>query len=176
MSALIGSCVGLIGSCVARAAGEDWWRRSILTFGIRRKAQHMVSLNPYLSFRNTARDALEHYHSVLGGSLDIMTFGSMPDMGYDPSESELVMHGQLTTDDGLVLMASDTPSSMEYRDPAGMSVSLSGDEADKLHAAWDGLSEGGTITVPLEAAPWGGEFGMFVDKFGIDWMVAVNAG
>ena len=62
----------------------------------------MVNLNPYLSFRNTARDALEHYHSVLGGSLDIMTFGSMPDMGYDPSESELVMHGQLTTDDGLV--------------------------------------------------------------------------
>jgi len=137
----------------------------------------MVTLNPYLSFRDNAREALEHYHRVLGGSLDISTFGSMPgEMGYDPSESELVMHGQLSTDDGLVLMASDTPSSMEYREPAGISVSLSGDEADTLRAAWDGLSDGGQVTIPLAPAPWGGESGMFVDRFGISWMVAINAG
>ncbi|WP_309065878.1 VOC family protein [Microbacterium sp.] len=134
----------------------------------------MPTLNPYLSFRDNARAALEHYQQVLGGSLDIMTFGSMPDMGYDPSESELVMHGQLTTDDGMVLMASDTPSGMEYRQAQGISVSVSGSESDRLRAIWDGLSDGATVVLPLEPAPWGGEFGMLVDRFGISWMVAIN--
>lgn len=134
----------------------------------------MPTLNPYLSFRDNARAALEHYQQVLGGSLDIMTFGSMPDMGYDPSESELVMHGSLTTDDGMVLMASDTPSGMEYRQAQGISVSVSGSESDRLRAIWDGLSDGATVVLPLEPAPWGGEFGMLVDRFGISWMVAIN--
>ena len=75
----------------------------------------MPTLNPYISFRDNARAALERYREVLGGELQIMTFGSMPEMGYEPSESELVMHGQLTTDDGMVLMASDTPRALECR-------------------------------------------------------------
>lgn len=135
----------------------------------------MAILNPYISFRDNARSALEHYHAVLGGSLDIMTFGSMPDMGYDPAESEMVMHGSITTDDGMVLMASDTPSGMEYRRPQGVSVSVSGQDADRLRTIWQGLLEGGTATIPLAPAPWGGEFGMLVDRFGIAWMVSIDA-
>lgn len=134
----------------------------------------MVNLNPYLSFRDEARDALQFYRDVLGGTLDISEFGSMPDMGYEPSEASLVMHGQLTTDDGLVLMASDTPTSMTYEKPQGMSVSLSGDESERLHAVWDGLAEGGRVVVPLAPAPWGGEFGMLTDRFGITWLVAID--
>ncbi|UNK70265.1 VOC family protein [Microbacterium sp. H1-D42] len=134
----------------------------------------MAILNPYLSFRDNAREALEFYQRVLGGTLDISTFGSMPGMGYDPSEAEHVMHGQLITDDGMVLMASDTPSSMEYQAPQGVSVSLSGSEADRLRAAWDGLSDGASITVPLAAAPWGGDFGMLTDRYGVAWMVSVD--
>lgn len=134
----------------------------------------MPILNPYLSFRDTARQALEFYHAVLGGSLEIDTFGSYPDMGFEPGEGDLVMHGQLTTDDGLTLMASDTPSSMDYQPAQGISVSLSGNESDRLHAVWDGLSEGGMAIMPLAPAPWGGEFGMLVDRFGITWMVNVN--
>ena len=133
-----------------------------------------VNLNPYISFQGTARAALEFYHSVLGGDLQVDDFTAFPDMGIDPSETHLVMHGQLTTADGLVLMASDTPSSMPYAAPAGISVSLSGDDADRLQAAWDGLSADGTVTMPYETPPWGGKFGMFQDKFGIDWMVALN--
>lgn len=134
----------------------------------------MTVLNPYISFRDNARAALEFYHGVLGGSLDLMPFSSMPDMGHDPSENDLIMHGQLTTDDGLVLMASDTPSTMEYAAPQGVSVSLSGNDGARLHTLWDGLSDGATITMPLAAAPWGGEFGMLVDRFGVAWMVSVN--
>lgn len=53
-------------------------------------------------------------------------------------------------------------------------MSLSGDDADRLQAAWDGLSADGTVTMRYETPPWGGIFGMFQDKFGIDWMVALN--
>lgn len=135
----------------------------------------MTTLNPYLSFRDNARAALEHYHDVLGGTLDISTFGSMPEMGYEPNESELVMHGSITSEDGMVLMASDTPAHMEHREPQGISVSVSGDDGDRLRAIWRGLLDGGTATIPLAPAPWGGEFGMLVDRFGIAWMVAINA-
>lgn len=111
---------------------------------------------------------------MLGGDLQIMTFGSMPEMGYDPSESELVMHGSLTTDDGMVLMASDTPSSLEYQAPRGVSVSISGTEVDRLREIWDDLLDGGTATMPLAPAPWGGDFGMLVDRFGVAWLVSID--
>lgn len=131
-------------------------------------------LNPYVSFRGTAREALEFYRSVLGGDLQISTFSDFPDMA-PPGEEHLVMHGQLTTNDGLTLMGSDTPSTMEYGEPAGMSISISGEDAEKLQGWWDGLSEGGTITMPYASPPWGGSFGMFTDRFGVDWMISLNA-
>ncbi|MFV0373770.1 VOC family protein [Microbacterium sp.] len=134
-----------------------------------------MNLNPYLSFRGTARAALEFYHAALGGTLAIDDFTAFPDMGIDPSETHLVMHGQLTTAEGLVLMAADTPSSMPYAAPAGISVSLNGDDEARLQAAWDSLTDGGTVVMPFEVPPWGGRFGMFTDRFGIDWMLAVNA-
>ena len=135
----------------------------------------MIMLNPYISFRDNARTALEYYRDVLGGTLEISTFGSLPEMGYDPSESDLVMHGSLTTDDGLVLMASDTPSSMEYAQPEGISISIGGDDVDRLRAVWQGLLDGGSATVPLDRAPWGGEFGMLIDRFGVAWMVSIDS-
>jgi PhnB protein len=81
------------------------------------------------------------------------------------------MHAQLETPDGLVLMAADTPSGMEHRPQAGVSVSLSGDDEARLRGYWERLSEGGTVMVPFEQAPWGATFGMCVDRFGTRWMV-----
>ncbi|MGX1933007.1 VOC family protein [Microbacterium resistens] len=134
----------------------------------------MANLNPYLSFRDNAREAMEFYQGALGGELDISTFESFPDMVQGPDEASLVMHAQLTTPDGLVLMASDTPSAMPYAAPQGVAVSLSGPDADELRAAWDRLTDGASITMPFAPAPWGGLFGMFTDRFGIDWMVATT--
>ncbi|GAA1137354.1 MULTISPECIES: VOC family protein [Microbacterium] len=131
----------------------------------------MANLNPYLSFRDNAREAMEFYQVVLGGDLDVNVFAEFPDMLQDPSEKDLVMHAQLTTPDGLVLMASDTPSAMPYVTPQGFSVSLSGTSADATRAVWDGLADGATITMPLDVAPWGGLFGMLVDRFGVNWML-----
>ncbi|MBD8022525.1 VOC family protein [Microbacterium gallinarum] len=135
----------------------------------------MPSLNPYLSFKNQAREAMTFYRSVFGGDLDISTFGQYEGMVQDPSENDLVMHAQLSTPDGFVLMGADTPRGVEYREPAGISVSVSGDDETALQAYWDALSEGGTVVMPFETPPWGGRFGMLTDRFGIDWMLALNA-
>lgn len=131
----------------------------------------MADLNPYLSFRTDTRQAMEFYQGVLGGELDISVFGDFPDMVQDSSQHDLVMHAQLTTPDGLVLMASDTPEGMPYEKPQGFSVSLSGNTQARTQEVWDRLSDGGTVTMPLDVPPWGGTFGMLVDRFGIAWML-----
>jgi PhnB protein len=131
------------------------------------------TLNPYLSFRDSARAAMEFYQSVFGGELSIDTFAAY-EMGQDPSENDLVMHAQLETPDGFTLMASDTPSSMPYTPASGFSVSVSGDDDTALEGYWNALAEGGTVTMPLAAPPWGGRFGMLTDRYGIDWMVSIG--
>jgi PhnB protein len=132
-----------------------------------------LRLNPYLSFQDNAREAMTFYQSVLGGDLTVSTFADFQ-ASEDPAERDKVMHSQLETPDGLVLMGADTPAAMEYQPQAGVSVSLSGDDEAKLRGYWERLSEGGTVTMPFEQAPWGATFGMCVDRFGTSWMV--NAG
>ena len=129
-----------------------------------------VRLNPYLNFRDDAREAMTFYQSVLGGDLTISTFGEYQ-ASEDPAEQDKVMHAQLETPDGLVLMAADTPNSMEHRPQAGVSVSLSGDDEARLRGYWESLSDGGTVVMPFEKAPWGDTFGMCVDRFGTNWML-----
>jgi PhnB protein len=131
-------------------------------------------LNPYLSFRDTARAAIEFYHSVFGGELTISTFGEFQ-ASEDPAESNKVMHAMLITEDGLVLMASDTPNGMDYTPGSSISVSLSGDDDAELTRYWTALSDGGTVIEPLTKAPWGDSFGMCTDKFGIAWLVNIAA-
>ena len=80
-------------------------------------------LNPYLSFRDNARDAMNFYQSVFGGELTLSTFGDFQ-ASEDPAEAEKIMHGMLTTTQGLVLMGADTPNGMEYRPGSSISISL----------------------------------------------------
>jgi PhnB protein len=131
-------------------------------------------LNPYLGFRDTAKQAMDFYKSIFGGELTQSTFAEFQ-ASQDPAEQDKIMHSQLVTGNGLTLMASDTPNSMEYTPGTNYSVSLSGDSSDdaELRGYWDKLSDGGTVTMPLEAAPWGDSFGMVVDKFGVVWMVNI---
>jgi PhnB protein len=132
-----------------------------------------VTLNPYLNFRDNAREALEFYHSVFGGELRVNTFKEYQ-AAQDPSEEDLVMHGQLEGDHGVTLMASDLPKSMEYKPGGSFSVSLSGDDETVLRGWFDKLAEGGTVAMPLEKAPWGDSFGMCIDRFGISWLVNIS--
>ena len=129
-------------------------------------------LNPYISFGGDAREALEFYTSVFGGTLRLNTFG---EFGADGSpEADKIMHGQLENDHGFVLMGSDTPPGMEHNPGDNISVSLSGDDAAELRGYWDKLSDGGTVSMPLEKQMWGDEFGMCTDRFGVPWMVNIT--
>ena len=130
-------------------------------------------LNPYISFRDNARQAMEFYRDVFGGNLSVNTFGESGAPQGTP-EADMIMHAQLETDRGFTLMASDTPAEMPYDPGNNISISLSGDDADDLRGYWEKLSDDGTVTMPLEKQMWGDEFGMCVDRFGIPWMVNIS--
>lgn len=131
-------------------------------------------LNPYISFRDNAREALNFYQQVFGGELTLSTFGDFQ-ASEDPAEAEKIMHGMLTTAQGLVLMGADTPNSMEYHQGSAISISLSGDDEVELRGYYEKLStDGGSVTVPMEKSPWGDIFGMCTDRYGVAWLVNVN--
>lgn len=130
-----------------------------------------IRLNPYLAFRDNAREAMEFYHSVFGGTLTLSTFGEFG-MSQDPAETDKIMHGQLESGE-LTIMAADTPAAMQLAPSSSISVSLSGDDETTLRGYWDKLSEGARIGEPLARAPWGDSFGMLVDRFGTTWMVNI---
>ncbi|HET8794951.1 MAG TPA: VOC family protein [Arthrobacter sp.] len=131
-------------------------------------------LNPYIGFRDTAKQAMEFYHSVFGGELTSSTFAEFH-ASEDPAEQDKIMHSMLTTDSGLTLMASDTPNGMEYNPSGNFSISLSGEDADEseLRGYWEKLVEGGKVQEDLARAPWGDTFGMCTDRFGINWLVNI---
>ncbi|MFB2555613.1 VOC family protein [Herbiconiux liangxiaofengii] len=134
----------------------------------------MTTLNPYLSFRGQAKEAIEFYHSVFGGDLRMNTFSDFG-MPVAPGEEGQIMHAQLTSPNGLVLMAADTPQQMELTVGDNITVSLSGTDSGELHGYFDALAAGGRIDEPLVPAPWGDSFGMLTDRFGIHWMVNIGS-
>ena len=128
-------------------------------------------LNPYISFKDNARDAMEFYKDVFGGTLNLSTFGEFGQP--DSPDADKIMHALLETDSGYTLMASDTPQGMQYNPGDNITVSLSGDDGDELRGYWAKLSDGGTVSMPLEKQMWGDVFGSCTDKFGIGWMVNI---
>jgi uncharacterized membrane protein/uncharacterized glyoxalase superfamily protein PhnB len=140
--------------------------------GLRDTEPMGVTLNPYINFRGQARAALEFYHSVFGGELNIMSFAEMPAVPTGEDEADHVMHGQLNADNGIVLMCADVPASMDHQ-PFNGSISLSGDDEATLRGYYEKLVTGGTTVEPLAKAPWGDTFGMCLDKFGVHWLVNI---
>ena len=129
-------------------------------------------LNPYISFQNDARQAMEFYKDVFGGTLNMNTFGEYGDPNAPGADG--IMHGQLTTDSGFTLMGADTPPGMERNPGDNITISLSGDDEQELRGYWDKLSQGGTVTLPLEKQMWGDVFGQCTDRFGVQWMVNIS--
>ncbi len=130
-------------------------------------------LNPYISFSGNARQAMEFYKEVFGGTLTVNTFG---DFGATAGgeDANKIMHSMLETGSGFMLMAADTPPGMSYNPGNNISVSLSGDDAAELRGYWDKLSGSGTVSVALEKQMWGDVFGMCTDSFGITWLVNIS--
>jgi len=115
---------------------------------------------------------MEFYRSVFGGTLAVNTFGEYG--APDAPGADNVMHSMLETDSGFTLMGADTMPGMEHNPGNTVTVSLSGDDVDELRGYWEKLSEGGTVSVPLEMQMWGDEFGMCEDRFGIGWLVNIG--
>ncbi len=139
-----------------------------------REPTRSINLNPYLNFPDArARGAMEFYQSVLGGELTMRTFG---DLGTEGPLADQVMHGQLEVPGGPVLVGADAPPEMvQVTSGNNVAVSLSGGprDADRLRSWFAALAEGGDVRQPLETAPWGDESGMFVDRFGVCWLVNI---
>ncbi len=131
-------------------------------------------LNPYLSFRDNARQAMEFYKSVFGGKLTMSTFKEYH-ASQDPSEDNLIMHATLEAENGITFMASDTPKRMEYKPGTNYSLALSGEDETEISTYFRKLSAGGKVTMPLEKATWGDTFGMCTDRYGVNWMVNISA-
>ncbi|NBE56446.1 VOC family protein [Streptomyces boluensis] len=130
-------------------------------------------LNPYLSFDGDARQAMEFYKEVFGGTLSLNTFGEASGQT-DAPEAGKIMHGMLESASGFTLMGADTPPGMEYTPGNTFSVSVSGDDDAELRGYWGKLSADGTVSVPLEKQMWGDVFGMCTDRFGVTWMVDIG--
>lgn len=134
-----------------------------------------TKLNPYISFKDNTREAMEFYKTVFGGELTISTFGEngMSDHGVKPQG---IMHAQLVADDGITIMASDAVTGYRAYEPGtNISISLSGEDEKVLTDYYNKLVDGGKEEQPLTKAPWGDTFGMCTDKFGIFWMVNITA-
>ncbi|MDR6804461.1 PhnB protein [Dyadobacter sp. BE34] len=129
-------------------------------------------LHPYLMFEGNCREAMEFYKGIFGGELNMMTFGQV-DNSCPAAIRDHIMHASLMGGE-IDFMACDTPKP----GPLGgdkIQLSLSGFDEANLRNKFAQLSEGGTITVPMEKQVWGDIFGAFKDKYGIDWMIDVRA-
>lgn len=133
----------------------------------------MTTLNPYISFRGTAREAMEYYAALFGGELTLSTFRDFGMPGVADEELDLIMHGNLAAPGGMTLMGADAPASMQVPAESYITISLSGDDDAELRRVWAGLADGGNVTMPLEVAPWGDAFGELTDRFGVKWMMNI---
>jgi PhnB protein len=134
----------------------------------------MTVINPYLSFAGNCEEAFEFYRSVFGGEFAMLSRFTDMDLGMTipDEEKNYVMHVALSIGPGSILMGSDVPSAMGgVTSGNSPSIAIAPDSGDEARRLFDGLSAGGTVTMPLDNAPWGALFGMFTDKYGFNWMV-----
>ena len=130
-----------------------------------------MQIHPHLNFNGQCEAAFKFYAQVLGGKIDRMArYEDMPSA--EPVSPELrgrVMHAQLSAG-GAILMGADAPPD-HYRQPQGFSITFQTKDPGEADRVFQGLSESGTVSMPIQETFWAARFGMLVDRFGIPWMV-----
>jgi len=141
----------------------------------------MTTVNVYLTFNGNCREAFDFYKSVFGGDFSYVgTLGEMPPQEEMPpvpdSEKDKIMHISLPISKETVLMGSDTSEVFGEATTAGnnFSISINTDSTQEADRLFNELSKDGTVTMPMNKTFWGSYFGMFTDKFGINWMVNMD--
>lgn len=142
----------------------------------------MTTVNVYLNFNGNCEDAFLFYKSVFGGEFPYVgRFKDMPPQeGMPPIPKEMenqIMHVSLPISKETMLMGSDIGGDWapSFKQGNNFSISINTDSKEKANSLFKGLSEGGQVTMPLADTFWGDYFGMFTDKFGVNWMVSFNA-
>ena len=134
----------------------------------------MATFHPYLNFNGNTEEAFTFYKSVLGGDFAFLQrFKEAPGgENMTAEEGNKIMHVALPLGGGTMMMGTDVSSNMP---PVVMgtnySVMIAPESEEEAHRLFNGLSAGGTITVPLQKQFWGDMFGMLTDKFGVQWMM-----
>ncbi len=141
----------------------------------------MTTVNIYLTFKGNCEEAFNFYKSVFGGEYPyIGRFKDMPPQDgqnkMNPEDGEKIMHVSLPISKETMLMGSDTGGEWAANYSAGnnFSVSVSTDSKAEADRLYDKLSAGGKQTMPMSKTFWGSYFGMFTDKFGINWMISFD--
>jgi PhnB protein len=133
-----------------------------------------TQLVPYIFLYGRCEEALEFYKGVFGGSYELMRVKDSPVASHMPPDSgDRVMHASFTAD-AIAFMASDGREVKPIDPDAGnISLSLSLDDGARGERIFNALAAGGNVGMPIDAAFWGGRFGMVTDKFGTEWMVVL---
>jgi PhnB protein len=137
----------------------------------------MATVNAYLTFDGTCEQAFSFYKAVFGGEFAyIGKYKDMPatDGGYCPPEDgEKIMHVSLPISKETILMGSDSSASFGQVTVMGnnISISVNTDSEEEANRLFAGLANGGKVKMPMNKTFWGAYFGMFTDKFGINWMI-----
>ena len=129
-----------------------------------------MEINTYLTFNGNCAEAFKFYAKCLGGKLDMMTHAQSPMADKTPAEQrDRIMHAHLSVGDQ-VLMGADAPPQY-FSQPQGFSVSINTKDQAEGERLFKAMSEGGDVKMPFQKTFWASGFGMFVDRFGIPWMV-----
>jgi PhnB protein len=136
----------------------------------------MAAINPYLTYNGNCEEAFQFYKTIFGGEFQFIgRFSEMPPTDgktCPPEDNDKIMHVSLPIGEGTILMGSDCPSSYgAVIAGTNFAVSVNANSREEADRIFKGLSEGGNITMPMENTFWGAYFGMWVDKFGINWMM-----
>lgn len=130
-----------------------------------------MQLNTHLSFNGQCEEAFKFYQQCLGGNIQVMmTHGDSPIADQMPSEwRDRILHASLSVGE-TTLMGADAPPD-RYEKPGAFSVAININDPAEAERIFGALSEGGTVSMPLQQTFWAARFGMLVDRFGIPWMI-----
>jgi PhnB protein len=131
-----------------------------------------IQMGPYVNFQGRAREAMEFYQTVLGGTLDLHTVneqGALKPAG----PGDRITFARLETA-GAVIVGSDGHPAYPPTVGDNLAIVLAGTDKDRLGKIFDGLAEGGYVKMPLTKQPWGAAVGWLADKFGINWTISVE--
>ncbi|OUZ10976.1 bleomycin resistance protein [Aeromicrobium sp. PE09-221] len=148
-----------------------------------------ITTTTHLNFPGTARQALDFYQSVFGGTVTATTYGDLG-MPADTPGADKIVFGQVENDNGFRLMAYDIPGqdttdisavAGSTRRENGATItdriffqSVRGETLDEVSTIWDALAESADVIEPLAASAWSPGFGMLTDRFGVTWVIDVQ--